>query len=200
MKKEMSILALVFQLCSSLALFLPFVWIEVYLKMGDWGEGFSRHHSSMCNFFSGSQYSIGFIGILTLFTGILSAVLIALFIAKKVNRKIMFVTATPTICLIVAVLIRTLSFYSFSGVERIGLERVGFWEFKFGWLLYIIIGLQIAVSVISILLALDVFKDSLPDKRQKNITQELNEYKSLLDAGTITQEEFDAKKKQLLGM
>ena len=28
----------------------------------------------------------------------------------------------------------------------------------------------------------------------------LNEYKSLLDSGIITQEEFDAKKKELLGL
>ena len=29
---------------------------------------------------------------------------------------------------------------------------------------------------------------------------ELKKYKDLLDAGVITQEEFDAKKKQLMGM
>ncbi|MBQ4158616.1 MAG: SHOCT domain-containing protein [Clostridia bacterium] len=29
---------------------------------------------------------------------------------------------------------------------------------------------------------------------------ELKEYKDLLDAGILTQEEFDAKKKQLLGL
>ncbi|MBO5652993.1 MAG: SHOCT domain-containing protein, partial [Clostridia bacterium] len=30
--------------------------------------------------------------------------------------------------------------------------------------------------------------------------EELKKYKDLLDAGIITQEEFDAKKKQLLGL
>lgn len=33
-----------------------------------------------------------------------------------------------------------------------------------------------------------------------NTTEELKKYKELLDSGIITQEEFDAKKKQLLGL
>lgn len=35
---------------------------------------------------------------------------------------------------------------------------------------------------------------------QNNCTDELKNYKDLLDSGVITQEEFDAKKKQLLGL
>ena len=32
------------------------------------------------------------------------------------------------------------------------------------------------------------------------LDQKVREYKELLDSGVITQEEFDAKKKQLLGL
>ena len=39
-----------------------------------------------------------------------------------------------------------------------------------------------------------------PVVEQKNETDELRKYKALLDDGVITQEEFDAKKKQLLGL
>ncbi|MBE6806625.1 MAG: SHOCT domain-containing protein [Ruminococcaceae bacterium] len=35
---------------------------------------------------------------------------------------------------------------------------------------------------------------------QTSAADELKKYKDLLDAGIITQEEFDAKKKQLLGL
>ena len=40
------------------------------------------------------------------------------------------------------------------------------------------------------------------DTKQTNISQadELKKFKELLDNGVITQEEFDAKKKQLLGL
>ncbi|MBP3656328.1 MAG: SHOCT domain-containing protein [Clostridia bacterium] len=33
-----------------------------------------------------------------------------------------------------------------------------------------------------------------------SVTDEIREYKKLLDEGIITQEEFDAKKKQLMGL
>ncbi len=39
-----------------------------------------------------------------------------------------------------------------------------------------------------------------PAKDEKNTAEALKEYKSLLDMGVITQEEFEAKKKQLLGL
>lgn len=38
------------------------------------------------------------------------------------------------------------------------------------------------------------------EKRKTSAADTLKEYKSLLDAGIITQEEFDAKKKQILGL
>lgn len=37
-------------------------------------------------------------------------------------------------------------------------------------------------------------------KENRDNTEELKKYKALLDSGVITQEEFDAKKKQLLGL
>ena len=37
-------------------------------------------------------------------------------------------------------------------------------------------------------------------EKQVSEADELSKYKALLDKGAITQEEFDAKKKQLLGL
>ena len=52
-----------------------------------------------------------------------------------------------------------------------------------------------------------ITREERPEETQQNIAQktgssasEIMEYKNLLDAGVITQEEFDAKKKQLLGL
>ncbi len=39
-----------------------------------------------------------------------------------------------------------------------------------------------------------------PSNSGQSVADELKKYKELLDSGTITQEEFDAKKKQLLGL
>lgn len=43
-------------------------------------------------------------------------------------------------------------------------------------------------------------KESGPQNSMMDTPDELKKYKELLDSGVITQEEFDAKKKQLLGM
>ena len=39
-----------------------------------------------------------------------------------------------------------------------------------------------------------------PDNANAGNADELKKYKDLLDSGVISQEEFDAKKKQLLGL
>ena len=39
-----------------------------------------------------------------------------------------------------------------------------------------------------------------PQKDNKSETDKIREYKKLLDDGIISQEEFDAKKKELLGL
>lgn len=38
------------------------------------------------------------------------------------------------------------------------------------------------------------------DTKDKNVAEEIKQLKPLLDDGYITQEEFDAKKKQILGL
>ena len=37
-------------------------------------------------------------------------------------------------------------------------------------------------------------------EKPRDVVEELKRYKELLDSGILTQEEFDAKKKQLLGL
>ena len=42
--------------------------------------------------------------------------------------------------------------------------------------------------------------DSVPSKKIGNVTEQMRDLKSMLDEGLITQEDFNAKKKQLLGL
>ncbi|HAH93581.1 MAG TPA: SHOCT domain-containing protein, partial [Dielma fastidiosa] len=47
----------------------------------------------------------------------------------------------------------------------------------------------------------DLISDSKGESvRNDDLTEQLRKYKSLLDDGIITQEEFDSKKKQILGL
>ena len=48
--------------------------------------------------------------------------------------------------------------------------------------------------------ALEAYKMNPTESKSVDSIEELKRYKELLDTGVITQEEFDAKKKQLLGL
>ena len=78
----------------------------------------------------------------------------------------------------------------------------GYFSHSFGWGWYIAAALLIATSVMSFFVATGRVKDSDIEKKEKKTTEadDIVKYKDLLDKGIITQEEFDAKKKQLLGL
>ena len=70
----------------------------------------------------------------------------------------------------------------------------GLWWF-YGWMLFI-------VALIHSLTLPDpyAYTPTPTAKAPTSSADELKKYKDLLDKGVITQEEFDAKKKQLLGL
>lgn len=80
------------------------------------------------------------------------------------------------------------------------------WEWDIGWLFYIIITLHILTIIFSILIKYAKFDEKampfvLPQKSSGiDKVEEMKKYKELLDSGVITQEEFNAKKRQLLGL
>lgn len=85
-----------------------------------------------------------------------------------------------------------------------------FYEWDINWLFYIIIALHIITLLFCVILKFNRFEKLLTqftNKKETNVNNdtvsnadELLKYKELLDTGVITQEEFDAKKKQLLGL
>jgi len=84
------------------------------------------------------------------------------------------------------------------------------YDYTINWLYYIIIGFHLITIVFTALIRFKRFElepsstskqlfDHIPAIAFGN-TEEITKYKDLLDKGIITQEEFDAKKKQLLGL
>lgn len=116
--------------------------------------------------------------------------------AKVTDRALIFAiahTATMTIFL----------FYScfFAEVDYISYR----FEYGINWMSYIIIALNLVVLTLSILLKMEKanklpFKKQIVVKEQKESIDDLLAYKELLDSGVISQEEFDAKKKQILNL
>ena len=86
-------------------------------------------------------------------------------------------------------------------------EEISFkFTYTIGWMFFVIIALNVISVILALLPKFGVV--SIEDKRQENketeksvsSLDELLTYKELVDSGVLTQEEFDAKKKQILGM
>lgn len=76
------------------------------------------------------------------------------------------------------------------------------YEYGMNWMFYIIIALNLIVLTLAILQKMGKV-DEMPIKKQvvaKESANDLMSYKELLDSGVISQKEFDAKKKQILGL
>ena len=83
-----------------------------------------------------------------------------------------------------------------------------FQSWSINWLFYVIIVLHIVTIIFSVFIRFRKFEDIIlkesnqEEKSNNSVSSadELKKFKELLDMGAITQEEFDAKKKQLLGL
>lgn len=134
---------------------------------------------------------VGIVGHLMQFTG-------------KESKTLNYLLYAP---LVEAVLFFAYSIYEVAFVQSSEIyEALGtgesYWELGFGWGYYIAAGLLVVTAVLSLLVALGKIKDTPrpTPNRSASIPNELNKYKALLDSGAITQEEFEAKKKQLLNL
>ena len=79
----------------------------------------------------------------------------------------------------------------------------GYTNYSVNWLFYISLALQISAAALMVIAMYTKDDHTFVFRRpsQKISTaEELSKYKALLDSGAITQEEFEAKKKQLLDL
>lgn len=122
------------------------------------------------------------------------------FLQKK-NKFVKYYFITPIISL--GVLIVFAFYASFVEVDAVTRQ----YEWTINWLFYIIMTMHILTILFSILLKIKRFEDITTQVENQKIsrsndtvssTDEIMRYKELLDSGVISQEEFNAKKKQLL--
>ena len=97
----------------------------------------------------------------------------------------------PVYCMIVLTVAAGLGFIPASIARKKGYS-FGLWWF-YGWMLFII-------AIIHVSLIPDKNAPAGPAAPPVSSADELKGYKELLDMGAITPEEFEAKKKQLLGL
>ena len=81
------------------------------------------------------------------------------------------------------------------------------YEYSIGWLSFVIITLNVIALVLAVLItfgrvrptSVKVIEEPTIEKKSESV-DDLKAYKELLDTGVITQEEFDKKKKEFLGL
>ena len=203
MKRRAALITLIFDAVALVGLFLPGVYTMSYwmvnLEYG-WGA-YTRSWSQAVNFLSVPTEGPGLVTYLALLALAASVVVMGLMMGGKLGKgaKGGPVAALPALAFVLVLLAAILRMNA-----RIENSEYGYWTFSFGWILYLILALSLAAGVLSLLLAAGKFRDTVPAAAaaatRMDAADELAKYKSLLDAGAISQDEYDAKKKELLGL
>ena len=195
-KFKLNIAEMICQAISLTLLFLPGMynwehWEEIYGGYGDWLS--SRTPFSFFDVAGNTYIVLGIIIIVLMLANLIFALLAILAPIRFKNGKIYSILPFITIVLMVV-------FSVICGIK----DNWGYCA-PISWLFYIEMLFLIATAVIALMKCSSKVKEE-PLKVKvvsaSNIgnADELKKYKELLDSGVITQEEFDAKKKQLLGL
>ena len=209
MKPKIILSTMIMIVIETICLFIPYSFQEEcwkYDTSANTYHGISTlKYRSGVNVF-GISTSIGkLLAVIVIVLMLLSFVAFFLDFLKKENKLTKLAYYTPLISF-ASLLILSIYACAFAEVETTN------WRYTWtiNWLFYIIIALHIVAIVFSILLKLKKFelmkvqvvenKTALNTETSFSTADELKKYKELLDANIISQEEFDTKKQQLLGL
>ena len=161
MKKKISLIALIFQAVAAVSLFLPWIFSEEYWARGnDVLSPYRLQNAYSINFFGGTATSGGILSYLTLIVMILSVVVFALICSNTISPLTKYGVFTSVIALVLFAIVTFIRCATRKSVGGTGLDMVGFWNIKIGWLFYISFALQIVAAVLAVLLALNKFSDA----------------------------------------
>ena len=203
--KSKNIIQVILQGLSLLLLFLPFVYTEgVYTKISGSMGHYQMKNETLISFIDKLiELEYGrFLGVLVV---ICMVALMAILIAQVAKRDHFQVVSAGSL-----VSLLLFFFYSVACTEEPrdsgwGPSYVCEYLVSFGFIL--IMALQVALTIIALISNSRIKQNGIIEEEKPQYIQnnnsnadELSKYKDLLDRGVITQEEFDAKKKQLLGL
>ncbi len=204
MKKILKLTSLISQFISIILLFMPvFVEERWVLDKGSIGA-YSYDSSGFRNFFitpglgvSNEDFILDVRFNLSIFVVIIMAVaciLMFLNLLGKTNKFKKLIALTPCLPFFVFGITSWLYIANSDCVCGTLLHL----NPTFGF--YFIIAFQIVTITCSVLAGFKTFNDSAQGKSTLTNADEIKKYNNLLNDGIITQEEFNAKKKQLLGL
>jgi uncharacterized membrane protein len=201
-KKIVSLIQAIIQAATLAFLFIPGAFSLVVVVSERIGTAPS-HRTFPYSFFKAADFYGSTFAIILLIA--LFVICLAYFVASYISdipflkeKFCLAIPCVPILLLIVNTIIIT-NFYESEWNKTGGWTS---WNTEINWGFYVICVLYFCI------LALEFFKQfsKIPDTKQskpvkkQNDLEDIEKLKQLLDAGIITQEEFDAKKKQLLGL
>ena len=144
-EKKLSSIALLLQAIATVAIFLPFNYKEQWWK--NYGDSYQLTNEHSISVFGGNYVRSGILGYLVLIFAIIAIAAFVLLLLGNRSRLTQ-VGIFSSIAALVFLIIVTLKFCLNSDLNDTRIVEV-----KMNWLIFIVFALQIAVSVISLLIA-----------------------------------------------
>ncbi|MBQ9937904.1 MAG: SHOCT domain-containing protein [Oscillospiraceae bacterium] len=108
--------------------------------------------------------------------------------------------ATGVVFIILSIVIVNVTTPNGTPAGTATLGYYGYFAYEFAWGYYLAAALVLVGCVFGYLVAFGQVKDEEPVKNVGDSAKKVLQLKELMDAGAITQEEFEQKKKELLGL
>ena len=192
-KTRLSIVQLILQWVALAALFVPGFYIMQVLY-----ESYAGYR----------VVDVGPVSYLTITLGgdnSLAFILTALFMVANIVLTILWLAKRTAVnkvlgCIMSIIPLAVISVFTYS----LTLSKDMTYQYPAGWLCYVEFVILITSFALSVIIA-RCKNDEAPKKAAVIVSSvsnadELKKYKDLLDSGVITEEEFESKKKQLLGL
>lgn len=208
MKKRLILFSLVLSIIETVCLFVPYSFKEEVWRYDP--SAIVYHGISTLQF----EENVNILGISTVIGRILEILVVVFMILSiivyfqkllqkdnKLSKKYVLISIVSFALLVV------FAFYAYAFAEY---DTTNWrYEWTINWLFYIIIVLHILTIVFAFLIKSKNFDETTMKNEKANnyssnndfsAAEEIKKYKELLDSGVINQEEYEAKKRQLLGL
>ena len=200
-KKRISLIQAIIQLVALVSLFLPISFTRYFTK--HYPLKTYQYVESVFEALDSTDHT--FLALLVIFIGIVNVAYFVLRFATKLPQlKKKYCIAFP--CIVLPFLL-----FSVIGVENYSWRSSDYLSsevYGIAWGFYLVCALYLSIIILELYKHFSKLEEESEPKNPKTTTvaqhsspaDEIKKYQDLFNAGIITQEELDAKKKQLLGL
>ena len=203
-KKKISLIQAIVQLLTMVSLFIPISFIRYF---HNFKTGISNNFQESLFEAADTSASLLWGVALIIFSLVALVYYILHFVTDmpQLQHKYCIAISSVPVAFLIACLI-SINNYTASSNGTYGSYSLISQVYGVDWGFYLICALYLSLIVLELFKHFYKFEEIKPKTAHTTILQntspieEVKQFKELLDAGIITQEEFDAKKKQLLGL